>query len=35
MRLFKAKFTGSQQEEVLKLADRFYSICSPCQKAFT
>ncbi len=35
MRLFRARLTPSQQEEVLKFAHRFYSICSPCRKAFT
>jgi hypothetical protein len=35
MGLFKAKLIRSQQEEVLKFAGRFYSICSPCLKAFT
>jgi hypothetical protein len=35
MSLFKRKLTPWQQEEVLKFAHDFYSICSPCQEAFT
>lgn len=35
MSLFKRKLTREQQEEVLKFAHHFYSICSPCRRVFT
>lgn len=34
MGLFKKKLTPEQQEEVLKFAYRFHSVCSPCREAF-
>jgi hypothetical protein len=34
MRLFKRKLTTDQQKEILKFANNFYSICSPCREAY-